>query len=34
MKTTYNNIIDYVVMLALATGFTVGALLYFGVLVP
>ena len=29
-----NTIVDCVVMLALVAGFTVGALLYFGVLVP
>ena len=34
LTTTYNTLIDYVVMLALATGFTVGGLMYFGVLIP
>ncbi len=34
MKTTHNTIIDCVIMLALVAGFTVGALFYFGVLVP
>lgn len=35
MKTTfYNTIIDYVVMFALVAGFTVGGLMYFGVLIP
>lgn len=29
-----NTIIDCVVMIALVTGFTVGGLMYFGVLVP
>lgn len=29
-----NTLIDYVVMLALVVGFTVGGLMYFGVLVP
>lgn len=32
--TTYNTLIDCVVLVALAAGFTVGALMYFGVLVP
>lgn len=34
LTTFYNTIIDCVVMLTLVTGFTVGGLLYFEVLVP